>query len=155
MDNVKGYLLSIICAALICGILSGLVQSGFARDLLKMICGLCLTLCILRPLSRIRWEEWLDFTVPYEAEARQTAAMGEKMAAGAMSDIIKQRAEAYILDKAASLNAELEIEIILNVEQIPASATLSGKVSPYAKRKLEAFLETDLGITKENQRWTG
>ena len=72
-----------------------------------------------------------------------------------MADIIKAETEAYILDKASQLNVELSVEVTIDEENIPTAVTLSGEVSPYARRQLQEIIESDLGIAKENQRWTG
>jgi hypothetical protein len=38
---------------------------------------------------------------------------------------------------------------------VPVEVRLSGDISPYIKTRLQSILEDDLGISKENQIWTG
>ena len=81
--------------------------------------------------------------------------MGENLARDSMAEIIKSETEAYILDTARSLQAEVTVEVSVNEENVPDSVTVSGAVSPYVRRQLQRIIESDLGIAKENQKWTG
>lgn len=155
MDDLRQYVISVISAALICGILSRLVQKSTTKELIRLLSGLFLTITVVRPLCRIDIDTLTDFSVSYKQEAEEAAVLGKEMASDALADIIKANSEAYILDKAAALNAELSVDITVSDTYIPVQAKLRGKISPYAKRSLEASLESDLGITKENQLWTG
>ena len=155
MDGLRQYVISVTSAALICSILLGLMQKGPAKELIKLLCGLFPAFTVIRPLSQLDIDALIDFSWPYTQEAEEAAAVGEDLARKTMAGIIKAESEAYILDKAAGLNAELAIDITISDAQVPVSAEICGEVSPYARQKLETILETDLGITKENQIWTG
>lgn len=155
MDGLRQYVISIVVAALISSILSGIIKNGTAKGLIRLLCGLFLTFTVIRPLGQLdlRWLTVDSISLNREAEA--VASMGENMARETMTEIIKEESEAYILDKAAAMNVELTIDITVSEEQIPVSAVLGGEISPYARERMEAILESDLGITKENQLWTG
>jgi hypothetical protein len=60
------------------------------------------------------------------------------------------------LDKAQALNTALEVEVTLSDDEIPipVKVRLSGKVSPYAKGRLQQIISEELGIERENQIWT-
>ena len=81
--------------------------------------------------------------------------MGENLARDSMADIIKEETEAYILDKAADLHANLRVEVAVGEDNLPAAFTISGEASPYARRQIQAMIANDLGISKENQKWIG
>ena len=155
MEGLRQYVISVAAAALICGIVSGMVQNGAAKELVRLLCGLFLAVTALHPLVKLDLSNLGEFVLPYTQEAESVAAMGENMARESMADIIKAESEAYILDKAAELNAEITAQITVGDDQAPAAAKLSGEVSPYARQRLEKILESDLGIAKENQLWTG
>ena len=86
-------------------------------------------------------------------DAEDAAAMGENLARDSMADIIKEETEAYILDKAADLHANLRVEVAVGEDNLPAAVTISGEASPYARRQIQAMIANDLGISKENQKW--
>ncbi len=157
MDALGQYVISVTAAALICGIVSCLVQSGTAKELIRLLCGLFLAFTVIRPLAGLDFSALTSISFPYTQEADSIATQGENIAREAMADIIKADAEAYILDKAAALNADLTVDITLSREDtpVPVRAELSGSVSPYARQQLTYLLQTDLGIAKENQLWTG
>ena len=74
-----------------------------------------------------------------------------------MRTIIKGETEAYILDKAASLGVELEVDVLLEdmYPMAPKTVRLSGSVSPYVRNRLQNIIAEELGISKENQIWIG
>lgn len=155
MENLRQYIMSVILAALICGILLGLVHSKSSEKAIRLLCGLFLTLTVIRFPGQIELDSLFSSYSSYNQTAQDAAALGKKRASKMAADSIKAQYETYILDKASALNAEVSIDISVNQEYIPIHANISGKISPYNRHRLEDILETDLGITKENQLWTG
>jgi hypothetical protein len=119
------------------------------------LCGLFLTICVIGPISAVDMENLLlDFSF-YSENAGLIAAAGEQMQESAIEEIIKERVESYILDKAREHNADIHVEIILNREMIPSEVRLTGEISDQGRKWMESMLESDLGITKEHQIWIG
>ncbi len=155
MLEFQNYIFSILCAGILCGILSPLIQDDILKNMTHLLCGLVLTLVIIRPIGRLDLDK---MNLPWEIsleDARYAVQSGEEMARDALTDIIKGKVEAYISDKAADLQAELISEVFLNEENVPVSVKLHGDVSPYVKNMLQTMIEKDLGITEENQLWIG
>lgn len=157
MAFLRQYVLSIVTASLLCSVLMGLTAQTKVKELTKLLCCIFLSLTALKPLIGLDLDKWLQESVPYQEEAQSCVAQGEEFARSAQADIIKSKAEAYILDKAAALNVNLETDITICREgtPIPERAVLYGQVSPYVKGQLMEILEKDLGIAKENQVWIG
>lgn len=157
MEALRQYVLSVTAAALICGIVSGLARGSAAKEWIRLLCGLLLAFTAIRPLARLEVNAFAELPLPFAQEAETTAALGENMARQAVADSIKAESEAYILDKAAALNADVTVEVTVSEDStpVPAAVKLSGSASPYARRQLERILQTELGIAKENQLWTG
>lgn len=157
MEFLRQYVLSIVAASMIGGVVMGFLQGGTIKQLLKIICGLFLAFMVISPIQKLDLQ---DLPVVGEEDAmagEEIAAMGEEMAAEAMADIIKSETEAYILDKAAQLNVSLEVQVTVSDGDVPVpvEATLQGSISPYARQQLEAVLTRELGIPKEHQIWAG
>lgn len=152
MDRLELYILSISAAAMVTGILCGILGDGTGKELVKMLCGLLILFTVLKPLRDVDLTQLQSQLTIHTGEAVDTVKLGKEMAAEEMKGIIKQRAEAYILDKAASLQTAIDIDIRVE-EMIPTAATVSGKISPYSKLQLQRILEDDLGIIRENQVW--
>lgn len=156
MDALRQYILSLIAAAILCGILSGWNSQSMTGSAQKLIAGLFLMITILRPVLSFQGVNLIDRISPYIQEGQLAAADGEKIYRQARVGLIKEEVEAYILDKAASLNLELQVDVVLSEDATlhPEKVIVSGKAMPYAKQQLEYFLESTLGIPKENQQWT-
>ena len=156
MEDIRQYILSVVAAAILCGILRVLLPpSGTNGVMLKLVCGTVLALTVFAPLKDIQtWDISAGLqTLHYDGTAY--AASGEELSANALADIITERTQAYILDKAAGLSVSLAVEVRLNQDPmpVPESVCLTGAVSPYARSILSDMLERDLGIAKENQEW--
>ena len=153
IDTVKDYLLSIAAAALVCGIVNSIAgKTGSISQLLKLLCGLFLAATVIKPLVDIRVESILDFTKDLTLKGEMAVSQGEDMASEEMKRIIKEKTEAYILDKANALGAEITVEVALK-DYIPAGVTIMGDISPFAKSSLSATIAQELDISPEEQIW--
>lgn len=157
MEDLRQYVISVVVAAILCGIVTGLIRNGTAKEIVKLVCGIFLAFTVIHPIAGFDIASLSDFRFSYSEDAAQAAALGENLADESLRDIIKTESEAYILDKAEALNAELTVEITVSDDDtpVPISAKLCGEISPYARQQLQSILQSDLGIAKENQLWTG
>ena len=103
MEALRQYVISVVAAAMLCGIVVRLFPNGSGKQMGKLICGLFLAYTVLSPISRVDFSKLPDFSLRYMDDAEDAAAMGENLARDSMADIIKEETEAYILDKAADL----------------------------------------------------
>lgn len=157
MDMIREYAVSIIAAALLCSIVANLPNSGTVKSIVRMVCGMILTLTMIAPLRKVDLSLQYPVTSFFPDAAAEASAAGEDLSRKAIQKIIKEKSEAYILDKAAELHADITAEVILTTEELPVpeAAVISGSISPYAKQQLGKLLETQLGIAKERLEWTG
>lgn len=157
MDDIRQYALSVTAAAVFCGILSSLLTESKTKTLIHLVFGIFLSIAVIRPFTNIDISCISEFPSLFSDIAQPPVADGENMAELAVADIIKEETEAYILDKAAELNADIQAEIILSDDDppVPFAAKLYGKTTPYVRRQLQIFLQSELGISKENQQWSG
>lgn len=157
MYGVKAYLLSVCGAALVCAIANRFVENrGSAAGIGKLLIGSFLVLTVLGPIPTLKLDFLDRLTLNIQEDATHAVRQGEENTYHALSEIIKQRTAAYILQKAQKLNISLDIEVVVSDDDIPAPEKifLSGTVAPFAKRQLQQMIEQDLGIAKECQIWT-
>ena len=155
MEALQQYGTAIISAALICAVVTRLSSSGVCNAIIKMLCGVFLTLVILRPLwddGRLRLELSLD---SWMRQAETISTEGAAIAGRMKRDIIKQELEAYISDKATEMHAQVEVRITVGEDMTPASVIIDGSFSPMAKKSLSKVLSNELGIPMERQEWIG
>lgn len=157
MEELRRYILSVAAAAALCGILSGLVKNSTASGVFRILCGAVMAAVVLIPAAGLECPEFVLDMDSFSLAAADAASEGEKISQAAIEDIIKQRTEAYILDKASAMDLQLSVEVMVNGEAIPVpvKAVLSGTIAPYDRQRISDMLEAELGITKENQVWTG
>lgn len=157
MEALKQYVVSITAAAIICSILSCLLAKSRTKDLIRFVFGVFITVTVMAPFSQLDFGEVDNLNMPFSSAVQDIIVDAERMAGTAAGEHIKEAAEAYILDKAAELNADIHVEIILSEETppVPAAVTLYGELSPYSRQQLQNILQSDLGIAKENQQWIG
>jgi len=156
MEQFGAYILSVTAAALVGTVATRLLRDhGLAAQLGKVLVGVFLLLSLLRPLMGKALPDLSQWRYDYTQAAQEAVALGEMTAKNALVQRIKDQTEAYILNKAASLQAKLQVEVVLSDDPIPVpvGVKLSGQISPYAKSQLQRLLQQELGIAKENQQW--
>lgn len=157
MEGIREYLISVTAAALLCGILRSLTgEKGSVNGLLRLVSGIFLALTVIRPVKELTLGEFSFLPSDLLTEARAASEEGADYAQRAMERLIKEQCEAYILDKAQALGADIQVDIRVSGDStpVPISSVVSGDLSPYAKSQLKQALETDLGIPEEDQQWT-
>ena len=157
MEQIKQYIFTVVVAAIFCGSILALTgKKGTIGAVIKLLCGLFLSLVIVRPLTNtdiLNFDIYQDF---WQADAEAYASAGTEDASHALRSIIKQQCEAYILDKANSMGADLSFEVSLSLDDppVPTEIRIQGNVSPYNKLVLRQFIEDNMGIPEERQLWT-
>ena len=153
---MEGYILSVVASAVICSGLRALFGSkGSTAALLQTICGIYMALVLVVPLKDIDFSVYTDYFSGIMEEAEAAAEEGENSALQELSKRIKEETEAYILDKAVSLGADVSVEVSLSgsTPPTPNQITVKGAVSPYVKKVLSGYIEEQLGIPEEAQTW--
>ena len=156
MDGIREYLVQVTAAALVCGIVNTIVgKKGSVAATVRVMTVILMTVTMASPLVRLRVSGISDFFRDIRFDSEVYSQQGSDASKDAVSDIIKERAEAYILDKAASVGADIRVELELSEDAlpVPVSVTLSGAVSPAGRRRLQEMIRDDLGIPLEAQKW--
>lgn len=158
MEAIREYLMGVTAASIICACAKSLVgEKGASGKVVKLICGLFLAFTVVRPMTEIQISDFALMTYDVQMEAQAAVSTGEEFVQASLEDIIKAETEAYILDKARELDADIRVEVTVTsgAQPVPETVCINGKLSPYAKAQLKKLLEEDLGIPKEGQLWIG
>ena len=156
MNGIREYLLSVICAGVICGVVTSLAGKKSANGaIIRLISGLYMSITLISPLVNIQLTDYTDYFNRFAIESDNAVFSGESAAEEELYSIIKSQTEAYILDKAGSMDAVLDVEVTVNEDSppVPCGVTITGTISPYAKEILSRLIANDLGIQKEDQNW--
>lgn len=158
MDGIREYLIRLTAAAILSGIVTGVLgKKGALGATVKLLAGIFMILTIVSPWTQLKINDFTDYFNNVSLEADAITADGENVARDTLMDIIKSKTEAYILDKADSFGAELTVEVSVEGSDlpVPCAVRISGSVSPYGKKQLEQIISKELGIALEDQIWTG
>ncbi len=156
MEGIRKYIISVVAAAVICAVVKMLTdQKSTSGAVVKLIAGLLLTVTVMVPVTKIQFTDISKYIEDFTLSADAAVDAGTAYAAENTAAIIKERTEAYILDKAQVLGADIDVEVTLSEESVqrPCSVAVTGNVSPYVKRKLMNIITQDLGISEEYQVW--
>lgn len=157
MSSAAQYIGSVSAAAMLCAMVCGLLRVTAFQAQAKWICGIVMTVTILRPLVPVFQYHVSDFQIPQLQEGTVYSEEGKQDGKNALSEIISRQTRSYILDIAQAIGAQIEAEVILSEEDppIPVGVIITGDISPYLKLQLEERIQEELNIPKEHQIWTG
>ena len=150
---MRNFFYSTIVCILIISILKQLVTNSRQKQLIRPISGIFLAIAIFRSFPQINKGSIRNFSGINQISAESYIAEGKKTAHDANETIIKEACEAYILDKAKMLDADIKIEFHLNENLAPIFAEIHTEADSAVQKQLQNILTTDLGIPKENQTW--
>ena len=151
---VKSWLLGLVGAAVFCALASELTPAGPVKRVQKIVCALVLAAALLLPLLRLDPEDYALNAAQYRSNAALVTGDAQEAARRMERTYIEDELEAYILDKAARLGAEVgAVRVTLRWSTegcwYPVAAELD---APYHARLSEA-IAGELGIPREKQTW--
>ena len=151
MEAISEYILSVVCTAILCGIIMLLCGKRTA-GVLKLVLGVVMTVAVLKPVIT---EDIFSYDLSLNVQENSSAAIsdGSMIADSMQREFITKEIQAYILEKAETLGASVAVEVDLGEDHLPDSICLSGQVTPYTKKQLEHIIHTQLGVRKECLSW--
>lgn len=150
---VGKYVLSLVTAALVGGVLTGILPENSGGKLIRLICGVFLLTAVLRPVAALELPDLSAWMSDFEADAQTAVREGEDYLAGEKRRVIRQRLETYILDKAKGMGLTLSVEVSLTEDDLPQSVRLTGDYTREQRDSLTYILKTELGIPEARQQW--
>ena len=156
MQQIGNYLVSICATAFLCSILKQITAKlNLSSKWIHMLAGVLMAIVLISPIKKISLGLVQDFSADYIEEGQYYAQMGEQIAAEQTAEFIKEHVRTYILEKASSLNAKVEVDVLLSESQlpIPCGVQIQGEISPYARQVLATYICNELGVPEENQVW--
>ena len=155
MDGLRAYILDIAAASMLCGVLIRLTRNSGSAGIVRMLCGIFLTIVLIQPLTGKKDRLW-EATLPDVGEqAEEIIAEGRAAAEDSRKEFIKERLEAYILSRGGELGADIQAEITLGEDCLPMHIRVMGNISPIYRSKLAQIIASELGIPRERQEWIG
>lgn len=153
IDGVRSWLLGIVLTSLAGGLARQLAPQGKEQAMVRLVSGLLLALAILRPLAGNGWEGLELAAGGFALQSEAQAELYRKNQQEALSAIIAEKTEAYILDKANQLGLDCTVRVTVAAGEsgipLPVSAAIRGAYSP----ALAECMEEEVGIPAQEQIW--
>ena len=156
MAGIKEYIFGVIAAAILCAIITQLTpKDSFCTAAVKMICGVFMVLALIAPIFNVSIKLPNEIFADISREADVITSAAAVSTQESVGEIITQRVQTYILDKAKEYGVSLTVDVTLSDDAVPTPVAvhLRGDIAPYTKRILAEVIENDLGITMEAQIW--
>ncbi len=154
MEELRSGLAAVVAAGLVTAILPELLKDGAVKQTVRLVCGVLILLLVLAPLSRLDLTAFGQYLaeIQMEQEMLETGipVENEKILKG----IIQEKTEAYILDKAGELGADITVSVTVesgDAYPYPAAARITGPLTEEQQTALAAYLAQTLAIPKERQ----
>ena len=158
MDAISEYIISVTSAALVCGCVKSIFDNKSAiSSVIKMLCGIFLSMVALHPLIQIDLSNIADISFLQTVNTETIIVDAEQMAADQQRTFISQKCQTYIAQKARELGCNLDIQVSTDEEApyAPNGVKISGSISPYARGQLTNWINDNLAISAEDQTWIG
>ena len=152
---MKNYIISIISSAIFCSVVASLFSDKVSTGkMVRLLSGILMAVTILAPFKNISFRYISTYFNTISAETDVYVNAGKESSKENTAAFIRERTEAYILDKAKTMNLDVSVEVELNdVDSVPCGITIKGAVAPYEKSIMQNYIEQMLGISKEKQIW--
>ena len=126
------------------------------KNVINFVSGLLLLFVVVAPIAKIEAGSVAKMIAKMQMDAEQMRTGVEVKNRDILAELIKERCETYILDKAEKMGVNIHPEVTLSEEgeyPYPVFVRISGNVSSEDRTYLQDIIEQDLGIPLEKQEW--
>lgn len=159
MEAVKSWVLGLAAGAMVCAVVSTLTPKGKSAAAMRLVCGLVTAALLLGPLRSFDFDAYAAGLASLRQEGERLSASATEEARLTRLRVIGEGCAAYISDKAAALGIDgISVSVTVREEDatgeaLPYSAELGGEAADAKKAELARWIEGELGIPRERQRW--
>lgn len=151
IEAVRSWLTAVAAAAFLVALSQSLIPEGTVRKIASFTGGLILLLVMVKPLLGADFDRldlrYEDYAVDIQQRQEELQSESDQT----LGELIAEKTEAYILDKAAALGLTCTVRVLVESGEdgtpIPVGAELTGQKS----EALADYMEQELGIPKERQ----
>lgn len=156
MEWMKGWLFSVVCAAMVAAVADALSPKGLPKRLARYTGGLLVLLAVLGPVKQLDSNAIGDAMANWKGRYGEDAEVFAQQNTEAAKAIIEAQTAAYISDKAAGLGitqCRVEVRCRMTEEGFPAPETVrvEGCGDETAWQSLSRAITADFAIEREAQ----
>lgn len=155
-EAIRSYLLSVVAISLLSSILLTVTPKGSVRKTLTFLCGLAMILVTLGPVAKMDFDRMAQSLAKAQIAAEEAASGVTIDNQELVAELIKEKSETYILDKAEDLGFWPSVEVTVQTDAeypYPYQVKISGRCTEAQRQQLTRDLEQNLAIPAERQEW--
>ena len=158
IDLLSEWVRTMAAGALFCAVILALAPEGGGKRALRLLCGVVLTLLLLRPLVKLDPEALAESLSRQRLLESGLLADAEDISLEARRRLIRDETEEYIWTAAAGLGIQrLGVRLTLRDGEglsYPWAAELRGAWTEEQRKELSRLLAGELGIPEARQTWS-
>ena len=157
MTFFRAWILGLTGASILAALAGQLTPEGPVKKVTGFVCGVMLAGILLSPILRSDRESLSRALAEYRQTEAELTSDVEEREARLVRTYIQEQCRAYILDEAQLLGiTDLSCTVRAKWRDeswVPYEVTLITDAPADARRRLEDYLDGELGIPPERQRW--
>lgn len=159
MGPIREWIYRLTAASVLAALARQITPPGPVRRVTGFVCGVMLVSVLLSPALGADLDVISRSAADYRAAAERLTQDVEAQEKALLRVYIQQQTEAYILDEARRLGAgELKAEVLATWREeswVPYKVEIIGSPDASVRARLSEYLQSELGIPAERQRWRG
>ncbi|MGI6497500.1 MAG: stage III sporulation protein AF [Oscillospiraceae bacterium] len=156
-EGIRDWLVGIIAAAMLAALTGCITPKGTIGKIGRMVGGLVLMLCLLRPVAGIDLTSFSQTLTAYRAESGGYSAELEETNEQLRKTIIEEKSAAYSEEQANAMGITCRVNVLCQTGKdgtpYPYEALVIGHLSAGEREKMQRMLESDLAIAPEKVYW--
>lgn len=155
---LRQWIIGLCAASVITACAQSITPGGAVKKVLRLICGLVLTLVLVAPLGELDMDSYALSLASYRSRVAALTEELDETEKRLDRLYIEEGCAAYILDEAHALGLEGRVEVSAKWRDdcwVPWEASLHMSGTEEQHRRLAARLTAELGIVEERQYWYG
>ena len=152
---MRQWMMGIFAAALLTAV--AMVITPKNKKIVALAGGLIMILAAVKPLGELTYQDISAQIAKYQIKADELRSGINVGNAEIMALIIQEQTEAYILDKAAELGLEIEVEVTTQQASdgwpYPTDVKVTGQLSESDIQRLGRIISEDLAVAPDRQEW--
>lgn len=158
-EFVHNYIQTLVCSAVFCFLALALTPEGSGKKAVGIACAAAMMIAVISPIVSIDLSDYSKTLTEYKLKAEEYADSGKTESENLNRLYIQDKCRAYILDKADETGTELA-EVTVTAEWsndgywYPHEVRIVSGADENQRARLSDCIQTQLGISVENQDWS-
>lgn len=152
---MRQWIIGITCGAMLCAVLQVFLPKGGLEKAGRLAGGLVLLIVTVQPLVGLDYDSLARSLTEYRLIESGYSEDLTEMSGSLLKEIIEERTEAYILDKAEAIGFECEASVTYDWDgegvPYPSAVRIVSSADAEQERRLAQVIEADLGVPADRQ----